>query len=185
MSCACVAITPSHRRLLEALRLDPRSAHLFNNRGLAFHRRGDHDKALADSAPLSASIRVLPSPTSIAGVVHFARAELDKGDLDYTEALRYEPKSALIFNNRGYAYLEKESTTRPSPTSTRRFALDARFAAAFNNRGLAHCAKNKLGQAVADFSKAIESESRFRPGVLQPQRRVHRQGNAPSSGRSQ
>ena len=125
------------------------------------------------STPPCVSIRVSPSPITIAASSIIAQGELDKAIADYTEALRYEPKSALIFNNRGYAHLEKEELDKAVADFDQAIELEPTFAAAFSNRGLAHLRKNKLGPGGRRFQQGDRAESRFRPGVFQPRHRLH------------
>ncbi len=165
------------RAFTQALDIDPRSAHLFNNRGLAFHRLGEHDKALAD---FNAALRLDPR-FAVAyhnrGVAHYARGDLDRAIADYDEALCLDDKAPLVYNNRGYAFFDKGQLDRAIADYDQALRLDPKFAIAFNNRGLAYLRKNKLDQAIADFSAAIKLNPDFALAYFNSSAAFSRQGN--------
>ncbi|MGA2258561.1 MAG: tetratricopeptide repeat protein [Thermoguttaceae bacterium] len=90
--------------LTESIRLDPKNADWYNNRGPFYEKRGEYDKAIAD---FTEAIRQDPN-YAIAyinrGTVYHQKGEYDKTIADYTEAIRLDPKDADAYNNRGVAY---------------------------------------------------------------------------------
>ena len=78
-----------------------------NNRGNAYHGKGDRDRAIAD---YSEAIRVDPKhPTSYnyRGNSYFEKGNYDSAIADYTEAIRLNPKYATAHHNRGLGYYRK------------------------------------------------------------------------------
>ena len=87
----------------EAIRLDPKSALAFRNRGIAYAYKGDHDRAIAD---YSEAIRLDPKSAlafSHRGVSYAYKGDNDRAIVDYNEAIRLDPNNALAFCNRGRA----------------------------------------------------------------------------------
>ncbi len=145
----------------EALRLDPRSALAFNNRGLAHKRRGDLDKAVAD---FDEAVRLDPH-FAIAfhnrGAARQAKGDFDRALADFNESLRLDPTSAVAFNNRGYVHLEKGNLDKALADFDESLRLQPKFPFALNNRGLAHAKKGDQDKAIADFSAAIALDPKF------------------------
>lgn len=165
------------RAFSQALEIDPRSAHLFNQRGLAFHRLGDHDKALAD---FSAALRLEPRFAAAyhnRGAAYYAKGDLEYAIADYDEALNLNDQAPLVYNNRGFAFFDKGQHDRAIADFDQALRLDPKFAAAFNNRGLAYLRQNKLDQALADFSVAINLKPDFALAYLHRSLVYSRLGN--------
>ncbi len=91
----------------EAIRLNPKFAEAYCNRGIVYDEKGEPDKAIAD---FTEAIRLNPKFTEAyhnRGVVYTEKGEPDKAIADYTEAIRLNPKFAEAYYNRGAAYTEK------------------------------------------------------------------------------
>ena len=88
----------------EAIRLDPKFAIAYNNRGLAYRDKGDTDRAIAD---FTEAIRLDPkfaNAYASRGVAYRDKGDMDRAIADYTEAIRLDPKLAIAYVNRGLAY---------------------------------------------------------------------------------
>jgi tetratricopeptide (TPR) repeat protein len=139
----------------EAIRLKPDYADAFYNRGLARHKKGDVDGALAD---YDEAIRIQPDDADSFGNRGNARA--DKGDVggalaDYDEAIRLKPDDAKAFNNRGIARKDKGDLDAALADFNRAIRLKPDYAVAFNNRANARKAKGDLDGALTDYDEAI------------------------------
>lgn len=135
-----------------------RWAWAFNNRGLAYRRKGDLHHAIAD---YDQAIGLDPkSATALnnRGIVWFELGESDRAIADYTEAIRLDLKFADAFKNRGFAYIAKGEYDRAIADCTDAIWLDP-TAAAYNNRGLAYFAKHDYEHANRDFSIAANKGS--------------------------
>ena len=146
----------------EALAVDPHSALAYNNRGLALNEEGISNWPSPISARPCGSIRVSPSPSTIAAPPIRRKAN-STGRSPISPSLSGStPTSAVGFNNRGYALLRKRKPrSRRWPISMRRLRLQPKFAFALNNRGLAHAARATRTKAIADFSAAIALDPEF------------------------
>ena len=97
----------------EAIRLDPKDAVTFNNRGLAWYSKKDYDKAIKD---YDEAIRLDPkyALTFInRGRAWGAKKDYDKAIKDYDEAIRLDPKNDWAHFSRSVArmILRKEKAS--------------------------------------------------------------------------
>ena len=77
----------------------------FRSRGVAYYRRGDYDRALAD---LAESIRLAPSVAGLYGDqanVYYFKRDFSRAIAGYDKALQLDPNDALAYNNRGCAWV--------------------------------------------------------------------------------
>ena len=106
-----VALPVTTRRITTALladydaavRLDPKYAFAYNNRGLARQAKGDLDGAIAD---YDAAVRLDPKYTFAyynRGIARYDRKDYDGALADYDAAVRLDPKYAAAYYNRGLA----------------------------------------------------------------------------------
>jgi tetratricopeptide (TPR) repeat protein len=91
----------------EAIRLDPKNAAAFHNRGLVhFWIKGDSDRAIAD---YSAAIRLNPKYIQALinrGVAYWMKGDSDRAIADYSAAIQHDPNNAVAFCYRGKARLK-------------------------------------------------------------------------------
>src|SRR5215471_16322385 len=145
----------------DAMRLDPKSALAFTNRGVAYERKGDMDRAIAD---FSEAIRLDPNyalASSDRGIAYARKGDNDRAIADFNEAIRLDPKHVLAFANRGIAYGKKGDTDRAIADYNEAIRFDPNYALAFFNRGIAYGKKGDYDRAIADYSDAI----RLNPNV--------------------
>jgi tetratricopeptide (TPR) repeat protein len=82
---------PAPRR---AIQLDPKNAHRYYNRGIAYSSKGDHDRAIQD---YDRAIELDPK-YGIAydnrGYSYASKGNLDRAIQDYDQAIQLDPKMA-------------------------------------------------------------------------------------------
>ena len=91
----------------EAVRLDPRNAKAFYNRGSVWTFKGNFDQAIAD---YSAAIRLNPKDIwayGNRGAAWASMGEFDQAIADYNEAIRLDPRYARAYHNRGLVRASK------------------------------------------------------------------------------
>lgn len=91
----------------EAIRLDPKYAHAYNNRGLAYQARRDFNRAVRD---FSKALRLSPKLGAAylnRGVIYASQRSFTKAIEDYSEAIRLDPKNYLTYKKRAAAYEAK------------------------------------------------------------------------------
>jgi tetratricopeptide (TPR) repeat protein len=147
---ACTAILDKGGRESNKQRVNA-----YNERGLAYGNKGQHDKALQD---FDEALRLDPQNA----MIHNNRgwAFNNKGDPDHAirdldEAIRLNPKFAVAFNNRGYSYLNKSDYDRAIHDFDDAIRFNPKYANAFNNRGRSFTAKGQYDRALKDLDEAI------------------------------
>jgi lipoprotein NlpI len=145
----------------EAIRLDPKSARAFDDRGIAYQGKGDLDRAIAD---YTEAIRLDPKDADTydnRGNAYKAKGDLDRAVADYTEAIRLDPKDAVAYNNRGNTSKAKGDLDRAIADYDQAIRLDPKDAEVYNNRGTAYQAKGDLDRAIADYDQAIRLDPKY------------------------
>jgi len=134
-------------------------AEVFNQRGVAYRLKGDHDRAIADYAQ---SIKVNPKFAAAfnnRGVAYDHKGDYDRAIADYDQAIKLKESAEAHFN-RGNAYLGKNQYASAIDDYNHAIKLKADFAAAFDNRCWARAVVGILKQALADCNEAL----RLMPG---------------------
>ena len=91
----------------------------FRSRGVAYYRRGDYDRALAD---LAESIRLAPDVAGLYGDqanIYYFKRDYSRAIAGYDQALRLDPSDALAYNNRGCAWVALGSLAAAEADFTR------------------------------------------------------------------
>ena len=84
----------------KAIQLNPKSAKAYNNRGTAYRRKSDYDKAITD---YTESIKLNPESAKAynnRGAAHSRKGDYDQAIKDLNKAIQLNPKSAKAYNNR-------------------------------------------------------------------------------------
>jgi len=122
-----------------AIKLYPkRTAIPYNNRGLAYDKRGEFQLAIAD---YNSAIAISPEFTESyinRGIVYGEYSLFEKAINDFSQALEIDPKSAKAYMNRGAAYLAVGDNTGALRDLKRGAALDPDDAKGLYNLGLAY-----------------------------------------------
>jgi tetratricopeptide (TPR) repeat protein len=138
----------------EALKLDPRPAHVWNNRGNIWRAKGDLNKAIVD---FNEAVRLDPDyqlAYKNRGNVWNDKRAYDKAIVDYNEAIRLIPTDADAFNNRGSMHMQKGAYDQAIADWNEALKLDSKSAPAYNNLAwlLATCPDKSL----RDARRAVE-----------------------------
>ncbi|MCG9889945.1 MAG: tetratricopeptide repeat protein [Thermosynechococcaceae cyanobacterium MS004] len=139
----------------QAIRLDPKSAVAYRNRGFVRNELGDKQGAIADYGQ---AIRVDPkNAVTYANRGNVRRALGDKqgaiADLD--QAIRLDPKFAVAYNNRGFFRNELGDKQGAIADYDQAIRLNPKFAGTYANRGrLRYQLGDKQG-AITDYDQAI------------------------------
>jgi len=120
------------------MRLGPKDATHFYNRGLAYGDKKELDRAIADHTE---AIRLGPDRNAI-DARSGATLSDDRAYADY-------------FYGRGVAYQGKGDLDRAIADFTAAIRLQPRYAIAYASRGSAYEAKGECDRAAADYSEAI------------------------------
>jgi tetratricopeptide (TPR) repeat protein len=125
----------------------------FFYRGLAYQRKNQWDKAIADFTTV---IHHEPEATAARrerGVTYTMKGETDRGLRDFDEVIRLKPDDALAYVLRANALQLTKQWDAAIEAATTAIKLDARLAAAYHIRGRAYIGKKEYGKAARDFSE--------------------------------
>jgi len=134
----------------------PRLAKAYDSRGIAYAKKADYDRAIAD---FSAAIRL--DPNNAGYYSNRGNAYNDKGDharaiADLNEAIRLDPKFATAYNNRCWArFLMGRDLDQALADCTASLRLSPNQADTINTRGVIQLKLGAYDRAIADFSAAI------------------------------
>src|SRR5262245_40252808 len=127
----------------------------YNNRGMAFAAKGQHDKAIAD---YSMAIKVAPfyGPAYLnRGNVYAKQGKLDAAIADYDLAIRISASYELAYNSRGAAYYRKGELDAALADLDTAIRLKPDYGNAYWNRARVHHLKGDTPKTLADFAEAI------------------------------
>src|SRR5260370_661859 len=102
-----------------------------------------------------AADRGLPAAYAYRGLAYRAKDDTDRAIVDYSEAIRLDPKYVIAFVSRGIAYPVKGDYDRAIADYNEAVRLDPKYALAFYGRGLAYHLTGDFDRAIADYSEAI------------------------------
>jgi tetratricopeptide (TPR) repeat protein len=140
------------------IRLNPRNAIAYDNRGSTYAQKREYAKAIED---YTEAIRLDPKAPSVfynRGIAYTKEEDYDKAIKDYTEALRLYPDLAAAYNNRALACHKKGEYDKAIADFTTSLRLEPKDAYALNNYAwlLATCRE----KSVRDDKKAVELATR-------------------------
>ena len=127
----------------------------YNNRGVAYGAKGDHDYAIQN---YDKAIALKPDDAEAyynRGVTYGEKDEQARAIQDYDKAIALKPDYAEAYTNRGIAYGKKGDHARAIQDYDKTIARNPAYAEAYTNRGNAYRAKGNHGRAIQDYDKAI------------------------------
>jgi tetratricopeptide (TPR) repeat protein len=143
-----------------ALESDPQQVAVLVNRGNAYARQGELDKAIAD---YSRAIELQPGDAALyrrRALAHSRNRALDSALADYTEALRLEPRNTEAHANRGLVYAQKNDYEHALADYNEALRQTPRDPVLLFNRGNSHYAKGDRNLALADYTEVIRLDPR-------------------------
>src|SRR3954451_20848803 len=128
---ACTSLIDSGRYTRQNLAI------LHSNRGIAYGKAGDYDRAIAD---FDAALRINPNHMRAylnRGNANFSRRDYDRAVADFSQAIRIEPRNVTIVMSRATAFEAKGDFGRAIADYDLALKLDPNLTAAMINRGFA------------------------------------------------
>lgn len=145
----------------EAIALSPRSADLYNLRGIAHSKAGNGDRADADFRKVTELMPRAAEAHVNRGVDLLRQGNVDRAIEAFTYATKVKPKLATAFSNLGSAYQKKGDLDAAIGSYGRAIALRPRYAIAFSNRAFSYHLKGDNDRAIADASHAVTLDPRL------------------------
>jgi len=147
--------------LSEALRINPRFALAYNNRGTIYGRKGDYDRAIRDYDKAIESDPKHAGAYKNRGTAYEKKGDYDRAIRDYDKAIELKPDFAMAYNSRGIVYEKKGDHDRAVRDFDKVIELKPDFAQAYNSRGIVYKKKGDYDRAIRDFDKVIELKPDF------------------------
>lgn len=126
------------------------------NRGRAYSRMGQYDKAIGDFNQV-----IVLHETYASAYYNRGNAYCNKGDLmtairDYDKAIELNPGFTEAYSNRGSTYGMQGRYDLAIDDINEAIKLNPEFARSYYNRGAAFMNKGEYERAIMDFNRAIE-----------------------------
>jgi tetratricopeptide (TPR) repeat protein len=96
----------------ELIRHNPRDRNAYFYRGIAYGRKGEFDRAIADFTKAIEIDPELATAFSNRGLAYGKKGEYDRAIADLTKAIAIDPKLARAYSDRGIAYYKKGDRKR-------------------------------------------------------------------------
>ena len=144
-----------------AIELNPNNASTYNNRGVAYGKKGDYDRAIGDYIQ---AIQLKPDFVEAycnLGGVYCNKDDFDRAIEECNKAIDLNPNFADAYNSRGTVYYKKGDIDRAIIDFNMAMRLNPNHAGAYNNRGLAYSDKGDIDHAIVNLTKAIQLKSDF------------------------
>lgn len=142
----------------EAIKLAPRNAYVYYNRGVFHTARSDNDAALRDfDAAIGINPKLVPALRQRAKI-YMTRGNFIDARQDYSKAIGLQPKTAALWSERGYVSLRQQDYDSAVKDEAEAIRLDPKLARAYFLRGAA-AAFGRLGDshnAVDDIKTAVD-----------------------------
>jgi tetratricopeptide (TPR) repeat protein len=145
----------------EAIRLDPKSALAYRERGVTFSDKGDQTTALAD---LDNAILIAPNNATAynnRGNIYRKKKEYDKAIEDYNHAIKIDPNYARAYMNRGGTYRDKGDMNRAIEDHTKAVKLAPDDAITYNERAGDYSKTGDYEKAIADYTQSIRIDPNY------------------------
>ena len=138
----------------KAIKLDPKDAKAYYNRGIAYGELKQYDQAITHCTKAielaKDALAYYSRGIAYLGLQH------DKVITDYTKAIELDPKEAKAYNGRGFAYGQLKQYDKAIVDYNKAIELDPKYAGAYANRGIAYFDLQQYDKAIADYTRAIE-----------------------------
>jgi tetratricopeptide (TPR) repeat protein len=142
----------------KAIALDPGYVWAYNNRGNAYVKKREYDRAIED---FDRAIQFKPDYAMAynnRGLAYDDKKDYDRAIQDYDRAIQLKLDHAETYNNRGVAYANKGQYYRAIQDYDRAIQLKLDLAEAYNNRGNAYVKRKEYDRAIQDYDWAIQLE---------------------------
>src|ERR1700722_4255035 len=131
---------------------------IYNGRGVAYHDKGDTDRAMKDYN-LSIQLKPKAQTYSNRAILEKNGKDFDAALKDYNTAIQLEPNYAIAYYNRGNLYFDTNKFIIALQDYNDAIRLNPNYASAWNNRCEVQAVLGQLEAALADCNESL----RLRP----------------------
>ena len=141
----------------QAIKLNPKFAQAYNNRGVAYDHKGDFDRALQD---FDQAIKLKPSALTHfnRGNAYLGKIQYDHAIDDYNQAIKLKPDFAAAYDNAAGRARWSASSSWRSPTATRRCSCRRNKLVTLESRGFVFLKMTNFDAAVSDYEAALRHD---------------------------
>ena len=145
----CSAVIKAGREKGEKL------AEAFNNRGIAYRLKGDHERAIAD---YDQALKLAPSAEGYfnRGNAHLAKRDYDRAIDDYNQATKLKSDFAAAFDNRCWARAVLGVLKPALADCNQALRLMPKNAATLGSRAFVFLKMSRFDAAVSDYDAALQ-----------------------------
>lgn len=140
----------------QALKLDPKLAVAYNNRGIARLSKGDSDRAIAD---YDMALKLDPKFAYAykgRGNAWKAKGDDDRAIADYDQAIAIDPNYSHAYKDRGDAWLDKGDNKHAIADYDKAIAIDPKYSKAYFFRGISRFFGGDAAKSQADFGEFVD-----------------------------
>jgi formylglycine-generating enzyme required for sulfatase activity/tetratricopeptide (TPR) repeat protein len=140
----------------EAIKLNPKYADAYYNRGRLWHVNGVYWNAID---LYTYAIGLDPKHVGAyrhRGLAWLLTGQTERAIADFDEAIRLDPNDAGVYRDRGYARFRKDDVDGAVADFTEAIRRDRKLVDAYTGRGKALLIRDEFDRAVADYSEAIQ-----------------------------
>ena len=149
------------KHLTNAIRLNLDYIESYKNRGVAYHIKGDYDRAIED---YSTMIKLNPSDAEVynnRGNTYSNKGDYTSAIEDYTQAIQLNSRLVEAYNNRGTAYVQKGAIEPAIKDFDKAIELRPEYVNAYHNRGVVYSNQDDYERAISDYTQAIELKNNY------------------------
>ncbi len=145
----------------QAIKINPKYADAYNQRGISWHAKGNFDQAIADYTKVIELDSKFAKAYVNRGNTLMDKGLIDEAIVDFDSALKIDPDESYAYANRCVSWTKKEDFQRAMRDCNRSLEINPRFAEAYVFRGDVSDDTNDFDGAITDYSKAIEISPRY------------------------
>jgi tetratricopeptide (TPR) repeat protein len=145
----------------KAIKLDPKLAPAWNDRGRAHSELGQLHQALADFDKAIELDPKLAWAWVNRGHVYIRTRWYGKAIEDLTRAIALDPTLAKAWDNRAWAYLKLHDWHKALADASRAIDVDPTFAGAWRDRGDAYVGLRRYDKALTNYARAAELDPKL------------------------
>jgi tetratricopeptide (TPR) repeat protein len=138
----------------KTLKINPRDAKAYFNRGNAYDDKGQYDQAISDFNKVLEIDPKFENAYINRGNAYANKGQYDQAISDYTKALEIDPRGADTYRNRGLTYAKKGQYNLAISDYTKALEINPMYTRVYINRGEAYYLEREYEKSWKDVEKA-------------------------------
>jgi tetratricopeptide (TPR) repeat protein len=140
--------------------LNPKGSSYVGDRGIAYFRQGEFEKAIADLTQSIALGPALADPYTYRGHAYALLGEHERALSDLSRAIALEPKNARPYASRARAFVERGETERALADVERSLEINPGQTDAYLVRGAAYAHQGAFDRALKDYNRVLAVDNK-------------------------